>query len=107
MYTGKEKTSISREVANNTIGEALQSRHMDFTSTYLSRDATQELLAIPNAVGLRLYTAKIEEEGKPYKTLVAVAVDADGNDLLQGDEAVLCDLPCPRHCPDDGDTVWP
>ncbi len=107
MYTGKEKTVITPEFANSTIGEALQNRHMDFTSTYLSRDAAQELLNIPNAVGLRLYTAKIEEEGQPYKTLIAVAVDADGNDLLQGGEVVLCDLPCPRHCPDGGGNVWP
>ena len=108
MYTGNEKTMVPTEAAKNTIGEALLGRHTDFTSTYFSRTVLELLLANPQAVGARFYTAKIEEEGVIYKTLIAVAVDADGNDLPADGEVALSSLPCPKHCPDDDDTtIWP
>lgn len=108
MYTGNEKTMVNVQAAKTTIGEALLGRHADFTSTYFSRTVLELLLNNPTAVGARFYTAKVEEEGEIYKTLIAVAVDADGNDLPEGGEVALGDLPCPRHCPDDDDdTIWP
>ena len=45
------------------------------------------------------------EDGKIYKTLIAVAVDADGNDLTDNGEVLLGDKPCPIHC--GGDGMWP
>ena len=105
MYTGNEKTVITRETAVSNISETMQGRHVDFDSTYLSRQALGDLLQVENAVGVRFYMGKVVEEGKVYKTLIAVAVDADGNDLTDNGEVLLGDKPCPIHC--GGDGMWP
>ncbi len=105
MYTGNEKTVITRETAVSNISETMQGRHLDFDSTYLSQQALGDLLKVPNAVGVRFYMGKVVEQGKVYKTLIAVAVDADGNDLTEDGEVVLGDQPCPIHC--GGGGMWP
>ena len=106
MYTGNEKTIITKEDAKTNIGETLQARHADFDSTYFSQRALTDLLEVPNAVGIRFYTGKVTLEGKIYKSLIAVAVDANEQDLLEGGEVILGDLPCPIFC-GSGDGLYP
>lgn len=105
MYTGNEKSAITRETAVSNISETMQGRHVDFDSTYLSQLALGDLLKTNGAVGVRFYMGKVMEEGKIYKTLIAVAVDADGNDLTEDGEVILGDKPCPVHC--GGGGMWP
>lgn len=105
MYTGDEKTVIKLGEAKTNIGETIIGRHIDFTSTYFSQKALKDLLNVPNAVGIRYYPGKITHEGQIYKTLVAVAVDADGNDLTEDGEIALGEGPCPIHC--GGNGMWP
>lgn len=107
MYTGKEKTVIPREDAKTNITATIQNRHADFDSTYFSQDALQDLLKVDGAVGVRFYNGRITKDGKFYKTLIAVAVDADGKDLTEGGEVLLGEWPCPYDCPGDGGGMWP
>ena len=105
MYTGDEKTVITEGTAVTNITETILGRHTDFNSTYFSQKALKDLLAVEGAVGVRFYMGKVVEEGTVYKSLIAVAVDADGNDLTEGGEVLLGDRPCPIHC--GGDGMWP
>lgn len=105
MYTGKEKTVIPREDAKTNITATIQNRHADFDSTYFSQEALQDLLKVDGAVGVRFYNGRITKDGKFYKTLIAVAVDADGKDLTEGGEVLLGEWPCPIDCGDGG--MWP
>jgi len=105
MYTGKEKTVIPREDAKANIGATLQNRHADFDATYFSEVALQDLLKVEGAVGVRFYMARIMREDKFYKTLIAVAVDVNGNDLTDNGEVLLGEWPCPPDC--DGGGLWP
>lgn len=105
VYTGEEKTVISRATAEANIDETMRGRHVDFDSTYFSQRAVGDLLQVTGAVGIRLYMGKVLEDGKTYKTLIAVAVDEDGNDLTEGGEVILGDKPCPIYC--NGDGMWP
>ena len=105
MYTGKEKTVIQKEDAKTNISATIQNRHADFDSTYFSQEALQDLLKVEGAVGVRFYNGRITKDGKFYKTLVAVAVDADGKDLTDNGEVLLGEWPCPIHCGDGG--IWP
>ncbi len=62
-----------------------------------SRKAVLELLSRPDAEYLRYYHAR-DKEGK--RTLVLVAADATGNDLLDAGSMVLDQhWPCPPYCP--------
>ncbi|NRB54212.1 MAG: hypothetical protein HRU41_41575 [Saprospiraceae bacterium] len=108
MYSGNEKTVISQEDARTNIRETLLGRVMDFDSTYLSQRALEDLLKVEGAVGVRFYMGKVEDKGKTYKTLIAVAVDANEKDILAGGEVILGSLPCPIWCSGDGgDGLYP
>ena len=56
------------------------------------RDVFETLLKNPKVKGIRLYHGKAQGKGE----LIAVGVDADGNDLL--DDIFDRGFPCPPYC---------
>ncbi|MEX2117503.1 MAG: hypothetical protein WEB37_11495, partial [Bacteroidota bacterium] len=64
------------------------------TAGYMGRNIFEKVLEQEEAVGIRIYNARLDD-GRP--TYVIVGVDRDGNDLLAGPigEDVI---PCPPKC---------
>lgn len=60
---------------------------------FFGKDVIHQLLAIPNAVGIRAYYGLTDTE---EQELVLVAVDADENDLEQ--LIIDCAIKCPPKC---------
>ncbi len=58
------------------------------------RDVFDRLLAQPGCAGIRIYSGRNERR---VHELVLVAVDADANDMTQG-ELFDFGLPCPPYC---------
>lgn len=92
-----------------------QKKKKDYTKALcFSKDKVIELLSHPDCVALRIYYAiKIDTDGDGVKekTMVLVAVDKNGDDILPagpteavakgaGSTALLLDggLPCPLYC---------
>lgn len=67
----------------------------------LPNDAIQPLLDQPGCVSVRFYFG-VKIEGTPQLTIVAVGVDANGNDMTTGiivDRAIGCPPDCPEQSP--------
>lgn len=60
---------------------------------FFGKEVIHQLLAIPNAVGIRAYYGLTDTE---EQELVLVAVDADENDLEQ--LIIDCAIKCPPKC---------
>ncbi len=71
---------ISHEMAADFVGAYHQANPNDVTGYTIGRTIIDQILAQPGCVGMRFYNA-LNEAGQ--KTLVYVAVDASGNDLIQ------------------------
>jgi len=61
---------------------------------FFGKDALQSILDQEGCVGIRIYLGR-SEDGKP--DLLLVGVDADENDLIEGQLAEKA-YPCPPYC---------
>ena len=96
QYKGNEKHAVALDEAaryvqnfrKNPVAPAVH-------GGYFGRDIFEQILAQPGAVGIRYYYAATDD-GTP--TLVLVAVDSTGDDMVKG---VVAEhgLPCPPYCP--------
>jgi hypothetical protein len=68
--------------------------HSGVMGHYVGRAVLEEMLRQPGCVGIRLYHAR-HDDGRP--TLVAVGVNAEANDLIEGTIAEEM-YPCPPYC---------
>jgi hypothetical protein len=82
LLTKTEVASVGEEITHQQAAEfvnAFVEANPNEVGSYLvGRNIIEHLLAQPGAVGLRFYNA-LNEIGK--KTLVYIAVDAEGNDI--------------------------
>jgi len=95
LQEGAKMTKAYREFPLANIGSLLQG-----TKGYLfSNDALQSVLDQTDCVSVRFYLA-VEASVPPKLTIVAVGVDANGNDLTAG---IILDksITCPPYCGDD------
>ncbi|MDO6429692.1 hypothetical protein Q4E93_03810 [Flavitalea sp. BT771] len=69
---------ITPQQAADFVNAYAESNPTDVKSYLIGRDIIDQLLAQPGAVGLRFYSALNENR---QKTLVYIAVDAEGNDI--------------------------
>ena len=84
LLTKKDVASIgeeiSHEMAADFVGAYRQANPNDVTGYTIGRTVIDQILAQPGCVGMRFYNA-LNEAGQ--KTLVYVAVDASGNDIME------------------------
>lgn len=94
VFTGNEQHQITTETAMRYVGNYHSLSGEQLTAAYMGRNIFEKILAQENAVGIRIYNARLDD-GQP--TYVIVGVDRDGNDLLAGviGEDVV---PCPPSC---------
>ena len=69
---------ITPQQASDFVNAYAEANPTDVKSYLIGRNILDQLLARPGAVGLRFYSA-LDENGQ--KTLVYIAVDAEGNDI--------------------------
>jgi len=80
---------------------AMTKRHRDGSpqgterAQMFPRDVFEKLLSNPNAKGIRLYHGR---SGDGKGTMIAVAVDGDGNDILADGDIFDRGFPCPPFC---------
>jgi hypothetical protein len=91
---------------DNVLVPELRGQGILFTSESFDRACFDEVLAEANAAGLRFYLGMNE---KLETRLIAVATDAEGNDILPAGNAAKVSAPdpkiieegtrCPHNCP--------
>ena len=100
MFTGNEEHKISLEDAIKlTRNFRISMSAGSIKAGFFGRNAFSKILAQPDAVGIRIYNAKLDD-GSP--TFVLVGVNAQGEDLTGGEIAEF-GLPCPPYCPGTSD----
>ncbi|WP_306589662.1 hypothetical protein [Geothrix sp. 21YS21S-4] len=88
---------ITREEASELV-KAFQSKAKtdEHRASAFNRSAFEQLLAQPNAAGIRIYRAA-HKDGSP--TMVMVAVDQAGQDLVGGEAIFIQNgTDCPPFC---------
>ncbi len=94
-YTGNEDHLISLADASELTANFRNAQTDDYIKAeYFGKNAILSLLKQDDCIGMRVYYGQ-EIDG--VKKLVLVAVDANGNDLVNG---VILDkgFPCPSYC---------
>lgn len=99
MFTGNEQHQITTETALRYVSNYHTMSGEQLTAGYMGRNIFAKILTQEEAVGVRIYNARLDD-GRP--TYVVVGVDSDGNDLLAG---VIGEdiIPCPPRC---GKMLW-
>ncbi|GJQ20300.1 MAG: hypothetical protein HBSIN02_06550 [Bacteroidia bacterium] len=103
VFTGSEHHRISTEKAMRYIANFQAATNEPFAAGYMGRGIFDEILSQKDVVGIRIYSARLDN-GTP--TYVLVGVDANGNDLVDGvigEDAI----PCPPVCADGAMRLWP
>lgn len=99
LFTGNEQHQITTETALRYVSNYHSTPGEQLTAGYMGRNIFEKILEQEEAVGIRIYNARLDD-GRP--TYVIVGVDRDGNDLLAG---VIGEdiIPCPPRC---GKVLW-
>jgi hypothetical protein len=103
IFTGNEEHRISTEAALRYVANYHAMEGAQLTAGYMGRNIFEQILAQEEAVGIRIYNARLDN-GSP--TYVIVGVDREGNDLIGGviGEDVI---QCPPWCPDGTLRLYP
>ena len=99
-YTGNEDHSITLEEASKlTKNYRQKSEAGAIIGAYFSKSAFLKILDQDGCVGIRYYFGE-KDDGTPE--MILVGVDADGNDLKDGEIAER-QYPCPPDCPENNE----
>lgn len=105
LAEAKEMTARYRDEKENILAPEYQGKDILLTCETFNREAFDALLAEEGCAGIRIYFGMTPEK---QVRVIAVAVDADNNDILpsasagatlNGGKIVEAGQPCPPWCP--------
>ena len=99
-FTGHEDHSIGLGVASDMTSNyraSLGTGDSPIIGGYFGCDAINAILAQTGCVGIRYYYGLNESGTESVPVLILVGVDADGNDLYEGELAEIA-ITCPPVC---------
>jgi hypothetical protein len=95
--------ATAREYLSNYAEGPTYALNLNIKAHYFGRKNLDALLSQKGAVGLRAYYGLKPTQTNPMEPeLILVAVDKDGNDVLENDLIVDFTQPCPPVCPAHG-----
>jgi hypothetical protein len=103
-YNGSEGGKISRTAARtlmlNYRNSPAFAANNQIEGILFGREQIEDILALPECVGIRVYYGKDGVSITDPPQLILVGIDSEGGDLVE----VIVDMgmPCPTHCPPIG-----
>jgi hypothetical protein len=103
LFVGNESHDISLREAKTLVENFRQGIPPDAViGGFFGREAIEALLSQPGAVGVRAYFAR-KDDGS--LTLVIIGVNAQGEDIVEGEGPMDRWFPCPPFCPENSELL--
>jgi len=97
------ESEARQQISNYKNGPVFNWNH-GVKAHFYGKDILLDLLSQTGAKGIRMYYSSkvVVSDNTLQPELVLVAVDANGDDILNNNKIVDISIPCPRYCGNNG-----